>query len=81
MSVESDFEDAVKICDFYADTGEEVSVDLENRHITMGSYGVTLVIENGHLVTYRVEDPEGVTFFVDDLDSYFQEVLDWEDWS
>jgi hypothetical protein len=43
MSVESDFGDTVKICEFYADPCETFEVDLE-----------------------------------DDLDSYFQRVLDWE---
>lgn len=79
MSAEGDFEDTVRICEFYADPCETFEVDLENQHITMGGYGVDLVVENGHPVTYLVEDPEGVSLFVDDLDTYFQRVLDWEE--
>lgn len=76
MSVELDFEDAVRVCEFYAEPGVGFEVDLENYHITIGGYGVDLVEENGQLVMYLVEEPEGVTIFVDDLDSYFQGVFD-----
>lgn len=79
MSVESDFEDVIKICEFYADPCEVFEVDLENYHVTMGDYGVDLVVENGQQITYLVEDSDGVVLFVDDLDAYFQSVLDWED--
>ena len=44
MSVGSDFDDTVKICEFYADSADDVEVDLENYHITMGEYGVDPVI-------------------------------------
>ena len=44
MSVVSDFDDTVKICEFYADSADDVEVDLENYHITMGEYGVDPVI-------------------------------------
>lgn len=79
MSAELDFEDAVRTCEFYSDSRESFVVDLENHHITMGDYGVDLVRENGYLMCYLVEDPDGVSLFVDDLDAYFQRVLDWED--
>lgn len=79
MSVSSDLEDIVMICEFYSDTDCGVYVDLENSHITMGEYGIDPVRVDGHLVGYLVEDPEGVTHEVNDLDSYFQSVLDWED--
>ena len=79
MSVETDFEDVVRICEFYADPCDVFEVDLVNYHITMGDYGVDLVEENGHLVSYLVEGADGVSLFVDDLDDYFQSVLDWED--
>lgn len=79
MSVESDFEDAVKICGFYAEPYDEFEVDLENHHIMMDGYGVDLVVENGNLVTYLVEDPGGVALFVDDLDEYFQGVFKWKE--
>lgn len=77
MSGVSDFEDAVRICEFYAEPDWKIEVDLENQHITMGEYGVDPVVENGHLVTYLVEDPDGLTLFADDLDTYFQWALDW----
>lgn len=79
MSVESDFDDVVRICEFYRECDWPLYVDYENLHVTMGEYGVDLVRENGHLVGYLVEDPDGVTCVVDDLDSYFQSVLDWEE--
>lgn len=77
MSVGSDFEDAVRICEFYCEPGWPFYVDLENLHVMMGDYGVDPVWETGHLVGYLVEDPDGVTQIVDDLDSYFQSVLEW----
>lgn len=76
MSVEQDFEDTVRICEFYAESPDQIEVDLENYHIMMDGYGVDPVMENGHLVCYLVEDPEGVTHFVGDLDSYFQSIFD-----
>ena len=80
MSVVSDFDDTVKICEFYADSADDVEVDLENYHITMGEYGVAPVIGEGgdHLAYYLIEEPDGSTLFVDDLDEYFQRVLRWE---
>lgn len=81
MSVESDFDDMVKICEFYARPTDGVEVDLENYHITMGEYGVDPVIGGGgdHLAYYLIEEPDGTSMFVDDLDYYFQTVL--PDWS
>ena len=82
MSIGSDFYDTVKICEFYADSADDVEVDLENYHITMGEYGVDPVIGEGgdHLAYYLIEEPDGTNLFVDDLDSYFQSVLpDWRD--
>lgn len=78
MSAESDFEDIVRICEFYREPDWFFFVDLENFHVVMGDYGVDPVRENGHLVGYLVEDPKGVTRVVDDLDIYFQEVFEWE---
>lgn len=78
MSVESDFEDVVTLCNFYKEGDWSFYVDLENLHVVMGDYAIDPVWENGHLVGYLVVDPEGVTQVVDDLDSYFQDVLDWE---
>lgn len=82
MSFEADFYDTVKICEFYADSYDDVEVDLENYHITMGEYGVDPVVGEGgdNLAYYLVEEPDGTNLFVDDLDSYFQSVLtDWND--
>lgn len=79
MSVSSDLEDIGRICGFYREDDWLFYVDLENSHVTMGDYGIDPVRENGHLVGYLVEDPEGVTQVVDDLDSYFQSVFDWEE--
>jgi hypothetical protein len=78
MSVESVFEDIVKICEFYADPCEVFEVDLENHIVFMGAREISPVMENGGLVTHLVEESDGVTHWVDDLDSYFQSVLDWE---
>lgn len=76
MSVYSDFEDIVTTCEFYADSDWEIHVDLENSHVTMGDYGVYPVRGDGRPVGYLVEDGDGVTQVVDDLDSYFRSELD-----
>lgn len=79
MGVESDFEDAVTICEFYADPCGGFEVDLENRHIVVDGYGIDLVVENGHLDCYLVEDPDGVSFFVEELDPFLQSVFGWKE--
>lgn len=80
MSIETDFDDMVKICEFYSGDDLPIEVDYENYFIDLGGYIVDPVMEGGHLVTYLVEDPDGVTLFVSDLDVYFQERLPgWED--
>lgn len=80
MSFDSDFDDMVKICEFYSGDDLPMKVDYENHFIDLGDYVVDPVMEDGHLVTYLVEDPDGVTLFVSDLDDYFQERLaGWED--
>lgn len=71
MSVESDFADTVKICEFYADPCEDFNVDLENCIVFMGDRDIRPVRRDGRLVGYLVDDPDGA-FLVDDLDSYFQ---------
>lgn len=75
MSLDSDFDDMVKICEFYASSADDVKVDLENYHITMGEYGVDPVIGEGgdHLAYYLIEEPDGTSLFVNDLDDYFQD--------
>lgn len=79
MSVEADFEDAVKICEFYADPCETFEVDLENLIVFMGAREVSLVTWNGRLVGYLVVEPDGFSRIEDDLDSYFQSTLDREE--
>jgi hypothetical protein len=79
MSVESDFEDIVKICEFYADPCESFEVDLENLAVFMGALEISPVVENGQLITHLVIEPDGFSHWEDDLDSYFQRVLDWEE--
>lgn len=78
MCVSSDFDDTVKICEFYSGDGLPIKVDYENFFVYLGGYIVDPVMENGHLVTYIVEDPGHNAHLVGDLDSYFQSVLpDW----
>lgn len=79
MFVDSDFEDIAKICEFYADPCETFEVDLENFTVFMGAREISPVVENGQLVTHLVVEPDGTTHWADDLDSYFQSVLDWVD--
>lgn len=75
MCVGSDFDDTVKICEFYSGDGLPIKVDYENFLVNLGGYVVDPVMENGHVVTYIVEDPEHNIHLVGDLDSYFQTVL------
>lgn len=80
MCVSSVFDDTVKICDFYSGDGLPVEVDYENQFVFLGGYVVDPVMENGHLITYIVDDPAHNTHLVGDLDSYFQSVLpDWRE--
>lgn len=79
MSVESDFDLTVRICDRYADPCEVFEVDLENCIVLMGAREIDLVRKDGRLDGWLVIEPDGVSLQVDDLDSYFQSVLDWED--
>ena len=78
MSVDSDFEDTVKICEFYADPCETFEVDLENCIVFMGGREISPVRAAGVLVCYLVIEPDGVSHWENDLDSYFQSVLEWE---
>lgn len=79
MSVESDFEDTVRICEFYADPCETFEVDEENHIVFMGGREISLVRSGGRLVGYLVFEPDGVSHVEGDLDSYFQSMLDWQD--
>ena len=79
MSVESDFEDTVRICEFYADPCETFEVDLENCIVFMGAREINPVRVDGHLDHYLVIEPDGFSHLVGDLDSYFQGEFDWCD--
>lgn len=80
MSFDSDFDDAVKICEFYSGDDLPIEVDEENYYITLGDYVVDPVMAGGRSALYLVEDPDGGTLLVSDLDDYFQERLPgWED--
>lgn len=79
MSADSDFEDTVKICEFYADPCETFEVDEENCIVFMGGSEITPVRREGRLVGYLMIDPDGFSHVEYDLDFYFQRVLDWED--
>lgn len=77
MSAESDFEDTVRICEFYADPCESFEVDLENCIVLMGAREISIVRRDGKLNGYLVIEPDGFSHLENDLDSYFQGVLDW----
>lgn len=77
MSADSDFEGIVEICEFYGLPDYPVHVDWENFHVTVGDYGIDPVRRDGYLTGYLVEDPNGVTQVVDDLDEFFQIVFEW----
>lgn len=79
MSFESDFEDTVKICEFYADPCETFEVDSENHIVFMGALEIDLVRRNGELAGYLVIERDGFSHLEDDLDCYFQRVLDWDE--
>lgn len=79
MSASSDFEDAVKICGFYADPYEEFEVDYENNLILMGGYTVDLLLEHGVLNEYLIRCPDGSSHLVGDLDDFFQREFGWKE--
>jgi len=79
MSVESDFENTIRICEFYSDPCESFEVDLENHFILMGAREINLVREDGKLAGWLVIEPDGFSHLVDDLHSYFQCVYDWKE--
>lgn len=67
-------------CEFYSEVDCPLHVDFENLHVSIGDYGVDPVMENGLLVGYLVEEPDGVTQVVEDLDHYFQRVFKWKEY-
>ena len=80
MSAESDFEDTVKICEFYSDESLPIRVDYENRFVLVGDYAVEPLMVDGVLEGYVVDPPVGPVLTVLDLDDFFQKDLaDWEE--
>lgn len=77
MSAGSDFDDTIKICEFYSTAPDEVVVDLENFHIRLGEYDIDPVVGDGRVVRYLVQEPDGTAIFVDDLETYLQLALGW----
>lgn len=79
MCAGSDFDDTVKICEFYSGDGLPIRVDYENLLVYLGDYIVDPVMGSDHISYYLVVEPDGRALFVNDLDSYFQGVLGLED--
>lgn len=80
MSVSSDFDDTVKICEFYSGDGLPIEVDCDNRTVFLGDYVIEPLVRNGHITDYFVTDPDFIQHLVTDLDCYFQRVLPgWEE--
>lgn len=78
MSAESDFEDTVKICEFYSYEALPLRVDYENRFVLVGDYAVEPLRDGEELVGYVVDPPVGPVLTVLDLDVFFQnELADW----
>ena len=77
MSVKTDFEDTVRICEFYADPCEVFEVDEENCIVFMGALEISIVRREGRLAGYLVIEPDGLSHLEEDLDSYFQSTLEW----
>lgn len=75
----ADFEDAVTICEFYADPYDKFEVDYENNRIVVDDYEVEPLMERGRLTEYLVRCPDGSSSLVWDLDSFFQRVFGWKE--
>lgn len=78
MCAELVFEDTVRVCEFYADPCETFEVDLENRIVFMGAREISPA-RLGCVEGFLVIEPDGLSHFEVDLDSYFQRVFDWVD--
>lgn len=80
MSVDSDFDDMVKICAFYSGDGLPIEVDYDNRAVFLGDYVIEPLVKDGRITDYFVTDPVFNPHLVTDLDAYFQRVLPgWEE--
>lgn len=80
MSVESDFEGTVMICESYADPYDGFEVDYENNRVVVGEYEVEPLMERGRLAEYLVRRSDGSSYLVWDLDSFFQRVFKWKEY-
>lgn len=82
MATDIEFEDAVKICEFYSSDEYPLHVDREARCIELGDdeYVVDPICEEGDHMHYIIKDPSGVHKLVCDIDDYFQSRLpDWRE--
>lgn len=79
MSASSDFEDVVKICEFYSDPCEVFEVDDESCIVFIGGREISLVWRDGQFAGYLVVEPDGFSHVEDDLDSFFQSLFEWEE--
>jgi hypothetical protein len=75
MSVSSDFDDMVKICEFYSGDGLPIVVDYDNRAVFLGDCVIEPLVKNGHITDYFVTDPDFNPHLVTDLDSYLHRVV------
>ena len=76
MSVNSIFEDTVRVCEFYAGESVPVRVDYDGHCIHIGGYVIDPLTEGGELATYIVSPPEGPTLMTLDLHSFLRRVLE-----
>lgn len=80
MTVDEEFDDIVKTCEFYSGDGLPIEVDCDKRAVFLGDYVIEPLVKNGHITDIFVTDPYFNPHLVTDLDSYFQSVLpDWEE--
>ena len=80
MSVNSEFDDMVKTCEFYSGDGLPIEVDYDNKAVFLGDYVIEPLVKKGHITDYFVTDPVFLPHLVTDLDDYFQAVLpDWRE--
>ena len=79
MSVDMEFDDMVKTCEFYSGDGLPIEVDYENRVVFLGDFVIEPLFKNGHITDYFVTDPVFNPDLVTDLDEYFQRELQWEE--
>lgn len=79
MSVGSDFERVVSVCEVDADAYDRFDVDYENNRIVVDDYEVESLVERGRLVECLVRRSDGVSYLVWGLESFFQRVFKWKE--